>query len=345
MSEASPEETSGPAGSDGGIGAVASPGGMSPYATGGGVTFERKVAAQYLSHLLVGDGASELGHGRCVVSVAFQQAPGHPVDDLVVSAALPDELEPSLVLELGVRRSPDLVLSNESTRRLIREFVRAVINAPADGPERRLGLVVAGPQQHAEQLATLADLAAVQMDAPGFFDLVRTPNKFDAGDARWGVAASVQPRRVPAVSAAAQVRSAAVLAGQGTGIRTHADRAARGQRTYRRCQLSAAGTENVVIVIPPRRSALSAGPTDGPWAQRDTALERIRQVGRREWQKESGYRQQARVENSFFRYKSVLGGGLKARHGKAQRREVAIGCHILNRMAELGRPKSCAVVS
>ena len=110
-------------------------------------------------------------------------------------------------------------------------------------------------------------------------------------------------------------------------------------------QLSAAGTENVVIVIPPRRSAVSAGPTDGPWAQRDTALERIRQVGRREWRKESGYRQQARVENSFFRYKSVLGGGLKARHGKAQRREVAIGCHILNRMAELGRPKSCAVVS
>ena len=100
-----------------------------------------------------------------------------------------------------------------------------------------------------------------------------------------------------------------------------------------------------MIVIPPRRSAVSAGPTDGPWAQRDTALERIHQVGRREWQKESGYRQQARVENSFFRYKSVLGGGLQARHGKAQRREVAIGCPILNRMAELGRPKSCAVVS
>ena len=68
-------------------------------------------------------------------------------------------------------------------------------------------------------------------------------------------------------------------------------------------------------------------------------------AGRREWQKESGYRQQARVENSFFRYKSVLGGGLKARHSKAQRREAAIGCHILNRMTELGRPKSCAVVS
>ena len=35
---------------------------------------------------------------------------------------------------------------------------------------------------------------------------------------------------------------------------------------------SAAGTENVVIVIPPRRSALSAGPTDGPWAQPEASL-------------------------------------------------------------------------
>ena len=102
---------------------------------------------------------------------------------------------------------------------------------------------------------------------------------------------------------------------------------------------SAAGTENVVIVIPPRRSALSAGPSDGPWAQ----LQRIRKVGRREWQKESGYRQQARVENSFFRYKSVFGGDRKARHSKAQRREAAIGCHLLNRMAELGRPSSYAL--
>ena len=39
-----------------------------------------------------------------------------------------------------------------------------------------------------------------------------------------------------------------------------------------------------MIVIPPRRSALSAGPTDGPWAQREASLQRIRKVGRREWQ-------------------------------------------------------------
>ena len=44
----------------------------------------------------------------------------------------------------------------------------------------------------------------------------------------------------------------------------------------------------------------SSGPTDGPWAQREAALQRIRKIGRREWQKESGYRQQARVENSVL---------------------------------------------
>ncbi len=160
---------------------VAAPVAISPYATGGGgVTFERRVAVKYLAHLLVGDGATELGDGRSVVSVSFQQAPDYPVDDLVIAAAYPEESDPSLLLSLGVRRSPNLVQSDEPTRKLIRDFVHAVINAPTEGPERRLGLVVAGPQKQAQQLSELADLAVVQMDAPGFFDLVRTPNKFSA---------------------------------------------------------------------------------------------------------------------------------------------------------------------
>ena len=88
MSEAVPEETSGPEGDHGDLGKASSPTGMSPYSTGGGgVTFERRVAVQYLAHLLVGDSVSELGDSRRLVSVAFQQAPDHPVDDLFVSAA------------------------------------------------------------------------------------------------------------------------------------------------------------------------------------------------------------------------------------------------------------------
>ena len=182
MSDCDSEETNIPEGAVGNAGAVESSAGMSPYATGGGgVTFERKVAVQYLAHLLVGDGAVEFWEGRRAVSVAFRQAPDYPVDDLVIQAARLEEVEPSLDIALGVRRSPNLVSSNESTQKLIREFVRAVINAPVHGPEARLGLVVSGSQQHAQQLSTLANHAAVQMDAAGFLDLVHTPNKFDSG--------------------------------------------------------------------------------------------------------------------------------------------------------------------
>ena len=181
MSEANRKEICGPITGDADTDAVAPAGGVSPYATGGGgVTFERKVAVQYLAHLLVGDGASELGDGRRVVSIAFQQAPDHPVDDLVVYAAGPEDRQPSLVLALGIRRSPRFVPSDQSTQGLVRQFVRALLTTSADGPEHRFGLVVAGPQPHAEQLARLADLAKDQMDASGFFDLVGTPNKFEA---------------------------------------------------------------------------------------------------------------------------------------------------------------------
>ena len=89
----------------------------SPYASGGGgVTFERKVAVSYLAHLLVGDGAAEFGDERRVVGVAFQQAPDHPVDDLLITAARAYEREPSLILAMGVRRAPNLVNSDESRR-------------------------------------------------------------------------------------------------------------------------------------------------------------------------------------------------------------------------------------
>ncbi|MEV0082884.1 hypothetical protein [Saccharopolyspora sp. NPDC050642] len=154
--------------------------GASPVSTGGGgVTFERKVASDYLARLLLGHGADGLGPSRVVVSVAFQQAPEFTVDDLVVGAAADGEDEPSLVLAVAARRTPNVVDSDEKSQGLFRSFVKQLCNMPADGPELRLGLAVAGPQDHAEQLAVLARLAADQSDAEGFFGLVRTPKKFE----------------------------------------------------------------------------------------------------------------------------------------------------------------------
>jgi hypothetical protein len=72
-------------------------------------------------------------------------------------------------------------------------------------------------------------------------------------------------------------------------------------------------------------------------------VRRVRKVGRRRWKKESGYHQQARVENTFFRYKSIIGDRLRARHPKSQEAEAAIACNILNRMLEIGRPESFAI--
>ena len=153
--------------------------GVSPYSTGGGgVTFERKVAVQYLAHLLVGDGASELGDDRIVMDIAFQQAPEHSVDDLVIRAARVDELQPSLVLAVAVRRAPNLVQSDEATKKLIRNFVNEIMNAPVDGLEHHVALVVAGTQDQAQELSLLAGLASKQADAPNFFKLVGTPKKF-----------------------------------------------------------------------------------------------------------------------------------------------------------------------
>ena len=160
---------------------VESPQGMSPYATGGGgVTFERKVAAKYLAHMLVADGAAELGDGRQVVSVGFQQSSAHPADDLVVRAAYADESQPSFVLAIAVRRAPKLLLSNDLTRKLFRELVQLLVNACTSGSELWFALVVSGPQPHAQQLAKLADLASSQDQAHGFFELVRSPRAFNA---------------------------------------------------------------------------------------------------------------------------------------------------------------------
>lgn len=154
--------------------------GVSSYSTGGGgVTFERKVAVQFLARLLLGHGASCLGLGRTVVQVNFQQSPEFTVDDLVIHASRAGETAPSLVMALAVRRAPNIVDSDPPTRKLVRAYTRQILASPSSGAEVSLGLVVAGPNVHASQLAELADLAAHQTSAAHFFRLVRTPDKFN----------------------------------------------------------------------------------------------------------------------------------------------------------------------
>lgn len=70
--------------------------------------------------------------------------------------------------------------------------------------------------------------------------------------------------------------------------------------------LAARGAPGVEIVIPPRKTASRSKSTGGALVQRDSAIERIAEVGRRQWRKEAGAYQQARAENGMFRYKRMV---------------------------------------
>ncbi len=105
----------------------------------------------------------------------------------------------------------------------------------------------------------------------------------------------------------------------------------------------ASAARNAIVVVPPSRSATQSRQRRSPSSARDSTVMRVQEIGRRQWKKESGYHQQARVENTFFRYKSIIGDRLRARHPKSQEAEALIACNILNRMTELGRPESFAI--
>ena len=103
-----------------------------------------------------------------------------------------------------------------------------------------------------------------------------------------------------------------------------------------------ARARGATVVVPPVRTANVArhGPRS---AARDRTIRSVKKLGRRRWKKAAGYHRQARAENAFFRYKLIVGDGLRARSPAGQGSEVVLGCDILNRMIDLGRPASYSI--
>lgn len=98
-------------------------------------------------------------------------------------------------------------------------------------------------------------------------------------------------------------------------------------------------------VIPPRRGAViwqhgnrKADPLD-----RDEALRLIRRRGRAEWKRQSGYHIRSLAETAMARLKGIFGDRLSTRLDAAQEAETLLRCAALNRMTELGMPKTQAV--
>jgi len=105
----------------------------------------------------------------------------------------------------------------------------------------------------------------------------------------------------------------------------------------------AAAARGAKVVVPPIKTAVRSRRRGPLPCARDRTIMRVKDIGRRQWKKESGYHRQARVENVFFRYKSIIGDRLRSRSPKSQETEAIIACNILNRMAEIGRPTPCAI--
>ena len=106
----------------------------------------------------------------------------------------------------------------------------------------------------------------------------------------------------------------------------------------------AAGARGATVVIPPTRTATVSGRRPRSPA-RDRTIRQVQQAGRRQWKKDSGYHQQARMENAFFRYKLIIGESLRARSRAGQETEAILACNILNQMTQLGRRRTLSVVN
>jgi IS5 family transposase len=103
-----------------------------------------------------------------------------------------------------------------------------------------------------------------------------------------------------------------------------------------------AAARGATVVVPPLKTAnVSRRGLRSP--ARDRTITNVATLGRRRWKKESGYHRQARVENAFFRYKSIIGDSLRARSPAGQASEAVLGCQVLNRMTDLGRPASYSI--
>ena len=94
-------------------------------------------------------------------------------------------------------------------------------------------------------------------------------------------------------------------------------------------------------VIPPQvRARIRSGPEFG---DRNAAVLRGREVGRDGWKREAGYHRRSLAETAMMRLKTIFSDKLKAREWRRQETELRLRCAAMNRMTQLGMPRSYAV--
>ncbi len=93
------------------------------------------------------------------------------------------------------------------------------------------------------------------------------------------------------------------------------------------------------IILPNKDARLSDKVLTLP-TLRDDHIIMIESQERLNWQKKTGYNRPRLVETAMFRYKTIIGAGLRSKKFKNQQTEAQIGVKILNIMTSLGKPVS-----
>jgi hypothetical protein len=101
--------------------------------------------------------------------------------------------------------------------------------------------------------------------------------------------------------------------------------------------------KSVKVLIPPGRRAQPSSIRSPGLRERNRNVRSMRKIGRKEWYASSGYSRRSLVENTVFRYKTILGQRMRSRSLGSQRAEVRLACKILNTMTSLGMPDSFKV--
>ena len=69
----------------------------------------------------------------------------------------------------------------------------------------------------------------------------------------------------------------------------------------------------VRVLIPPGRDAQLSPKPSAALQERDRNIRSIRELGRREWHTHSGYSKRSMVENTMYRYKTIIGRSMRSR--------------------------------
>lgn len=100
-------------------------------------------------------------------------------------------------------------------------------------------------------------------------------------------------------------------------------------------------THQIKLVIPPPTHAVIS--YDSNPTLRDQTISYIKNKGYWAWYHKNDYGRRNKVENTFYRLKTIFGRKLHSRNWKNQQAEAHLICCLLNKMTQAGMPKSVKV--